>query len=222
MMIFKNRQEAGQKLAEALKDYKNERGTIVLALPRGGVVIGFEIAKALGLPLDIIVSRKIGAPENPEYALGALAETGEVILNEEETKYLNQDWLKKEIEKEKQEAQRRLNLYRPGSPLKIKNKTVILVDDGLATGYTLEAAVASIKVRQPKEIIVAIPHGARDSIERIKKKVDKVICLYSPLVYWAVGAHYQEFPQVSDQEVIKLLEMAKEINKSKGRQGKID
>lgn len=204
-MIFKNRQDAGQKLAETLQNYKNAPNTIVLALPRGGVVVGYEIAKALNLPLDIVVPRKIGAPGNPEYAIGAIAETGDAILSEEEVRYVKKEWLKQAMEEEKKEAQRRLITYRPGPPPDLKNKTVILVDDGVATGFTMRAAVASIKARQPAKIIVAVPHGAQDSLEKIKSEADEVVCLYSPAAYWAVGAHYEEFPQTSDEEVIELL-----------------
>jgi predicted phosphoribosyltransferase len=204
-MLFKDRQDAGKKLAEALKKYKNASETIILALPRGGVVVGFEIAKALNLPLDIMVSRKIGAPGNPEYAIGAITETGDAILNENEIKYIDKEWLKEEIKKEKKEAQRRFMIYRAGSSLQIKNTTVILVDDGLATGYTMRAAITSIRNRKPAKIIVAIPHGAKDSIEIIRNKADEVVVLYKPIIYWAVGNYYKEFSQTSDEEVIKLL-----------------
>jgi predicted phosphoribosyltransferase len=204
-MLFKDRQDAGKKLAEALKKYKNASETIILALPRGGVVVGFEIAKALNLPLDIMVSRKIGAPGNPEYAIGAITETGDAILNENEIKYIDKEWLKEEIKKEKKEAQRRFMIYRAGSSLQIKNTTVILVDDGLATGYTMRAAITSIRNRKPAKIIVAIPHGAKDSIEIIRNKADEVVVLCKPIIYWAVGNYYKEFSQTSDEEVIKLL-----------------
>jgi predicted phosphoribosyltransferase len=209
IMLFKDRQDAGKKLAEALKKYKNAPETIILALPRGGVVVGFEIAKALNLPLDIVVSRKIGAPGNPEYAIGAITETGDAILNENEIKYIDKEWLKEEIKKEKKEAQRRFMIYRAGSPLQIKNTTVILVDDGLATGYTMRAAITSIRNRKPAKIIVAMPHGAKDSIEIIRNKVDEVVVLYKPIIYWAVGNYYKEFSQTSDEEVIKLLSKIK-------------
>ncbi|MDP3244502.1 MAG: phosphoribosyltransferase family protein [bacterium] len=204
-MMFKDRRDAGKKLAEALKKYKNAPDTIVLALPRGGVVTGYEITKALNLPLDIVVPRKIGAPSNPEYAVGAITETGQAILNEEEIKDIEKEWLEKEKEKEKKEAQRRLMVYRTGPPLVIKGKTVIIVDDGVATGYTMRAAIASIKIRKPAKIIAAVPHGASDSIKLIKKEADEVVCLFAPVWYGAVGSFYENFPQTTDEEVIKLL-----------------
>lgn len=212
-MRFKNRTEAGKKLSEELKRYQNIANGIVLALPRGGVVVGYEIAKALNLPLDIVVPRKIGAPSNPEYAIGAITETGDAILNDDEVKHLNRAWLKEEMEKEKKEAQRRLSAYRRGGTTVIENKTVIIADDGIATGYTMRAAIASVKGRKPSKIIIAVPHGAKDSLDAIRREVDEVVVLYEPLMYWAVGAHYQEFPQTSDEEVIDLLSKTKNFGK---------
>lgn len=203
--MFKNRQEAGQQLALALQKYKDAKDTIVFALPRGGVAVGFEVARTLNLPLDIVVPRKIGAPGNPEYAIGAITETGEAILNEGEVKNVDPAWLTRAMEEEKKEAMRRLATYRLGSPTELIGKTVILVDDGIATGYTMRAAAASIKARQATKIIVAVPNGAADSIARLRQEVDEVVCLEIPMVYYAVGAHYEEFPQTSDEEVIKLL-----------------
>ena len=203
--MFKNRQEAGQRLAQALQKYKNAADTIVLALPRGGVVVGFEIAQALNLPLDIIVPRKIGAPGNPEYAIGAITETGEAILNEKEVESVDRAWLKRAMEEEKKEALRRRTAYRAGPPAELQGKTAIIVDDGIATGYTMRAAVASVKARLSAKIIVAVPHGAADSIAQLRQLVDEVVCLCTPAMYWAVGAHYEEFPQTSDEEVIELI-----------------
>lgn len=209
-MILRNRQEAGQKLAQLLEKYKNNPETLVLALPRGGVVVGYEIAQALNLPLDIIVPRKIGAPGNPEYAIGAITETGEGIFNEEEIKYVDPEWLQKEIEKEKQEAKRRIKVYRGNRPpLNLQGKIIILVDDGVATGFTMRAALFYLKKQKPKKIIVAVPHGAYDSLIKIKEEVDEVVTLFEPKIYWAVGSYYEEFPQVSDEEVIELLNKIK-------------
>lgn len=204
-MIFKDRQEAGKKLAEALARYKNAPETIVLALPRGGVVVGYAIAKDLNLPLDIVVPRKIGAPGNSEYAIGAITETGDAIMNEAEARGVDKNWLKSEMDKEKQEAERRLKTYRPGPSPQVEGKTVIIVDDGVATGYTMRAAIASVKSRKPAKIIVAVPHGAKDSMNVIRGEVDNVIVLYEPEIYWFVGAHYETFLQTSDKEVINLL-----------------
>lgn len=205
-MTFKNREDAGQKLACALKQYKNNKDVVLVALPRGGVVIAYEIAKELNLPLDIVVTRKIGALGNPEYAIGAITEIGEGIFNEDEIARVDKKWLDKEIKKEKQEAERRLKVYRGGKPaLNLKDKIVILVDDGIATGYTMRAAVKSVRVADPKKIIVAVPHGARDTIEVLRKEVDEVICLHIPTFYMAVGQFYEEFEQTSDKEVIAKL-----------------
>lgn len=208
--MFKNRQEAGEKLAQALQEYKDATDTIVLALPRGGVVVGFEIARALNLPLDIVVPRKIGAPQNPEYAIGAITETGEAILNEEEVKNIDQVWLKRAMEEERKEALRRLAVYRAGLPAELQGKTVILVDDGIATGFTMRAAVASVKTRQAMKIIVAVPNGAAESVAKLRQLVDEVVCLETPALYFAVGEFYEEFSQVSDEEVIELLKRAGE------------
>lgn len=207
--MFRNREEAGKRLAEALRAYKNAPNAIVLALPRGGVVVGYEVARALGLPLDIVVPRKIGAPGNPEYAIGAITETGNAIMNEREVRQVDQEWLARTMEEEKQEAQRRLTTYRKGPPPNVAAKTVIVVDDGIATGYTMRAAVASVKARKPAKVIVAVPHGAADSIEQIRREVNEVVVLNIPPMYWAVGAQYEEFPQTSDEEVIELLKNVK-------------
>lgn len=206
--MFKDRKEAGEKLAQALTRYQGAPDTIVLALPRGGVVVGFEVARALGLPLDIVVPRKIGAPGNPEYAIGAITETGEAIFNEQEVKLVDPAWLSAEMKKEKEEAQRRLTAYRAGPPPELENKTVIIVDDGVATGYTMRAAVEGVKARHPSYIVVAVPHGAVDSIALLRKEVNEAVALEVPENYLAVGAQYEEFYQTSDEEVIELLARA--------------
>ncbi|QQG45626.1 MAG: endolytic transglycosylase MltG [Candidatus Sungiibacteriota bacterium] len=205
-MTFKNRKEAGEKLAEALLGFKNAKNTLVLALPRGGVVVGYEISQALNLPLDIVVPRKIGAPSDPEYAIGAITESGEGIFNTRELAGIDQDWFKKEVEKEKKEAERRLKLYRGNRPYsQLLGKIVIIVDDGVATGYTMRAALKSVRGQKPQKIIVAVPHGAKDSLEQLRKEADEVISLIEPEWYGAVGMFYEEFPQTTDKEVIQLL-----------------
>jgi len=211
-MIFKDRIEAGQKLAKALEEYKGQKDTIILGLPRGGVVTGFEIAKALELPLDLVVPRKIGAPGNPEFAIGAITEEGEGIFNEGVIRdyEISKEYITRTVEEEKKEAQRRLKTYRGDRPpLDLKEKTVILVDDGIATGLTVRAAIKSVKNRDPKKIVVAVPCGAKDSIDQIKKEVDEVICLHAPIFFGAVGAFYREFPQTTDEEVIELIKESK-------------
>lgn len=207
--MFTNRKEAGQRLAEALGAYAGKSDTVVLALPRGGVAVGFEAARALHLPFDIVVARKIGAPGNPEYAIGAITETGDAILNEDEARHIDKEWLAQAMAEEKKEARRRLQTYRGGRPaLVLRNKTIIIIDDGIATGYTMRAAVASVKARRAAKIVVAVPHGAADSIERIRREVEEVVALDTPEMYFAVGAHYRDFPQVEDKEVIALLSEA--------------
>lgn len=210
-MIFKDRIEAGQRLAKALEKYKNQKNTIILALPRGGVVTGFELAKELGLPLDLVVPRKIGAPGNPEFAIGAITEEGEGIFNEEIIRdyRISKEYIEKTVEEERKEAQRRLVTYRGERvPLDLVGKTVIIVDDGIATGLTMRAAIKSTKNKDPKKIIVAVPCGAKDSIDRIKREVDEVVCLHAPVFFGAVGAFYREFPQITDEEVIDLMKKA--------------
>lgn len=210
-MIFKNRVKAGEKLAAALGKFKNAPATIIIALPRGGVVVGYEAAKTLNLPLDIIVPRKIGAPGNPEFAIGAITETGEGIFDEMTVGAygITESYLQNEIKKEKAEAVRRLKLYRgTRPPLNLKNKTVILVDDGLATGLTMRAAIKTAKKSGAEKIIVAVPVTSPEAVEIIKKEVDEVIYLEAPAFFGAVGSFYEKFEQTADDEVIDLLKQS--------------
>jgi len=205
-MRFKNRADAGKKLAEALEKFK-EKDIVVLALPRGGVVLGYEIAKYLGAPLDLVITRKIGHPRNPEYAICAIAEDGHVLCNERERRAVDEDWFEKESKREQEEAKRRRKLYLGGKKANIKDKTVVIVDDGVATGLTLRLAILEAKHEESKKIIVAVPVAPRDTAEEIKKTVDEFIALDTPTLYsGAVGAYYDEFDQVSDGEVVKLLD----------------
>ncbi|OGY42076.1 MAG: hypothetical protein A2Y82_02305 [Candidatus Buchananbacteria bacterium RBG_13_36_9] len=212
-MTFEDRADAGQKLAAKLIQYKNQKDALILALPRGGVVTAFEIARDLNLPLDIVVPRKIGAPQNEEYAIGAITESGEGIFNQEAIASLNitKDYLEQTIAKEKKEAQRRLETYRQDRPpLNLSAKAVIIIDDGIATGLTMRAAIKSIREKKAKKIIVAVPVSAQDSLKTIKEEADEVICLHAPLFFGAVGAFYKDFRQTTDEEVIDL--MKKSIN----------
>lgn len=215
-MIYKNRQQAGQKLAEKLNEFKGQKDTIILALPRGGVVTAFEIAKELNLPLDLVVPRKIGAPENEEYAIGAITETGEGIFNQEAIDSLRipKSYLDNKIVEEKKEAQRRLKKYRQDRPpLNLENKIVIIIDDGIATGLTMQAAIKSVKEKKARKIIVAVPVSAKDSIIAIEKEVDKIICLQAPIFFGAVGAFYENFGQTTDEEVIELMKESENFGK---------
>lgn len=207
-MPFKNRQEAGEKLAEQLLVYVDNTDVIVIALPRGGVVLGREVANALNVPLDIVVPRKIGAPDNEEHAIGALTEDGEVVWIEQEKERYGEEILTAIVKRERKESQRRLMTYRKGLPSRVlKNKIVILVDDGVATGYTIRSAIKTIKAEQPQKIIVAIPGGPADTLTLLKKEVDELIVLEIPETFWAVGQLYEDFPQVDDGEVIKLIKI---------------
>ena len=205
-MLFKDQISAGEKLAPALSGYKN---AVILAIPRGGVATGFGLAKKLNLPLDIVVTRKISAPTNPELAIGAVGETkGSLWLNQELVEQLgvSQEYLDQEIKTQKQEIKRREKVYRQGRPAReIKKKTVVLVDDGLATAATMMAAIREIRNCQPRKVAVAVPVAASETISLLKKEADEVLCLETPRLFFSVSQWYQDFKQYSDQEVIELL-----------------
>lgn len=205
--MIRDRHEAGQKLAEKLQKYKGA-SAIVLALPRGGVVVGYEIARNLLLPLDIIATRKIGHPSDPEYAIGAVDGSGTTVFNPTEIASVNEQWLKEETERQKTEAKRRTKLYRQNKkPFNISGKIVIIADDGIATGFTMQLAVKVAKKGKPEKIIVAAPVSPLESIDVIRKEgADEVILIEQPKEFLgSVGAHYEEFEQVEDTEVINLL-----------------
>ncbi len=207
-MIFKNRLEAGQKLAEKLIKYKDQKNILVIGLPRGGLILAQEIAKKINSSLDIVVPRKIGAPNNPEFAIGAITEEGEPFLNEDIIDYykISKEYIAQEIAQEKKEAQRRLKVYRgEKEAISYKDKIIILVDDGIATGSTMLAALAFLKKKKVKKIIVAVPVLARDTIKIIEKEVEELIYLEAPLFFGAIGAFYKEFDQTTDQEVIAIM-----------------
>jgi putative phosphoribosyl transferase len=207
MVFFKGRVDAGKRLAASLKDFSTKKG-IVLAIPRGGVVVGYQIAQALHLPLDVIIPRKIGAPENPELAIGAIAEDGTAILDNQLIKYLGVSAEYVDIEKQHQklEIQRRLKLYRQDVTYpNLQGLDVILVDDGIATGSTMKAALASVKNRGAKTITVAVPVGPPSTIQELQKMADRVVSLYTPEYFQAIGEFYSDFSQTSDEEVIELL-----------------
>jgi len=209
-MRFKDRVEAGKKLAEALEKYRGE-DVVVYALPRGGVVLGYEIARALNAPLDLVISRKIGYPGNEECAVCAVAEDGHMICDRAGASRLDPDWLQSQALKERQEARRRREVYLKGrEPLPAEGKTAIIVDDGVATGLTLILAIEELKHRNPKKIVVAIPVAPADTAERIRDEVDDLVAVEIPEFYLgAVGAYYDKFPQLTDEEVVILMERAK-------------
>jgi Predicted phosphoribosyltransferases len=208
-MRFQDRTEAGKRLAEALAKHRNQEG-IVYALPRGGVVLGAEIAQALRMPLDLIIPRKIGHPTNPEYAICAVAENGEMVCNEREASQVDPAWLRKVFIRERKEALRRRRLYLGSrEPTSAAGKSAILVDDGMATGLTMQAAIRDARTRKPARIIVAIPVAPTDTAQQLAREVDEVVALeMTDFHLGAVGAYYADFPQVTDEEVINLLRVA--------------
>jgi len=207
--MFRNRSEAGSRLAARLDRYKDRNDVIVLALPRGGVVTGYEIARAIGAPLDVLIVRKIGFPYQPELAAGAVAETGSVVLNRDIISMggLSEEAFRPEVDRQKEEIARRIVLYRAGRKLSnLRGKTVILVDDGIATGATMKAAITALRQENIAKLVVALPVGPPETVEVLRTMVDELICLETPLYFMAVGAHYGDFTQVTDEEVVKLLE----------------
>ena len=204
--MFKDRKEAGQLLAQQLIQYR-DKDAIIYALPRGGVVLGLEIAQFLHAPLDLVIARKIGHPDNPEYAVCAVTEEDEPFYNEGEKAVLDPSWLQKEIIKEREEARRRREKYLEGQKHRsARNKIAIVVDDGVATGLTLRSALRSLRKEKPKELVVAVPVVPHELVDILHTEADKVIVLKDEQEYLgAVGAYYQNFPQVSDEEVIELL-----------------
>jgi|TARA_B100001971_G_scaffold187811_1_gene188736 predicted phosphoribosyltransferase len=216
-MIFKNRHEAGQKLAEALKKFKNKKDVIVLGIPRGGVEVAFNIAKTLKVPLSIVVTKKIGHPFEPEFAIGAVSPGGHYSINKEYQAEAGEEYIKNTVREMNSEIKRRYKEYATGKLPELKNKIAIIVDDGLATGYTMLAAIKYAKSKNPKKVIVAIPVAAQDSFEKVKAIVDEVVCLHTPLFFGAVGSFYQEFTQLEDEEVKFYLKESRKIISSQSQ-----
>ena len=217
--MFKNREEAGELLAQELIQFRNDPSAILLALPRGGVTVAYQLSLALHLPLDVLITRKIGAPGNPEYALGAVSETGAVYWNREALLGLSltERQLSAAVQAQQKEVTRRVALYRQGRPFPdLNDRTVILVDDGLATGATFFASVATARQGNPRRVIGAIPVGPRSTVEEARKLVDQLIVLRVPDPFYAVGNFYRDFEQVEDREVLQYLNLAEEasINRS--------
>ena len=211
--MFVDRKDAGEKLSIALKKFKDEN-PIVLAIPRGGIVTAYETIKKLGFQWDLIIPRKIGLPHNKEVAIGAVSLDGTYILNEEYIDMLNisQEYIKKEVFEQIEEMKRRLNKYKGNENFpNVKNKTVLIIDDGIATGFTIQAAIKSIKKHNAKKIILAVPVGPQDTISLLEKIVDEVICLHIPYEFYAVGSYYKRFEQTTDEEVINIVHELKNI-----------
>jgi predicted phosphoribosyltransferase len=198
-------------LAGMLREYADRNDVVVLALPRGGVPVGFEVAKALNAPLDIFVVRKLGLPGQEELAMGAIASGGVRVLNRELIRALGipEEVVDQITQEEHRELERREREYREGRPpIDVRGKTVILVDDGLATGSSMRVAAFALRQKQPAQIIVAVPVAARDSCEELESVADKVVCAVTPEPFWGVGQWYEDFSQTSDAEVRDLLRRA--------------
>jgi putative phosphoribosyl transferase len=209
-MSYRDRRDAGRALAERLSHFKGCSDLIVLALPRGGVPVAYEVAHALGVPLDVFVVRKLGYPGQEEYAIGAIASGGVQVLNPFAIDGVSELQLGHIVSRERAELARREALYRGSKPpVDVRGRTVIVVDDGLATGSTMRAAVAALRQRDPARLIVAVPVGAEDTCQQLRSEADEVVCPSTPSPFRAVGLWYQEFPQTSDDEVHRLLEDAK-------------
>src|SRR5918996_526610 len=208
-MIYRDRTEAGKKLAEHLKEYANRPEVLVLALPRGGVPVAFEVANALHTPLDIFLVRKLGVPGHEELAMGAIATGGVRVLNEDVVGYLDipGEIIDAVAADEARELERRERLYRGDRPLPdVRGKTVILIDDGLATGSTMRAAAAALRKQQPARIVVAVPVSAPETCDEFRMEVDEIICAAVPEPFQGVGLWYEDFSQTTDQEVRDLLD----------------
>jgi putative phosphoribosyl transferase len=212
--LFENRWDAGCKLAAKLTDYAGHADVIVLALPRGGVPVAFEVAQALGAPLDIFLVRKLGVPGHEELAMGAIASGGVRVLNKAVTQALNipHSVIDAVAQSEQQELDRREQAYRGGRlPLGLHGKRVILVDDGLATGATMAAAVTGVRAQGAEEVIVAVPTAAPETCEAFERFVNAIICAETPQPFFGVGMWYADFSQTSDEEVRDLLARAAEM-----------
>lgn len=211
-IFFRDREDAGQRLAKELARFKDQQPA-VLALPRGGVPVGFEVARALNAALDVILVRKLGSPITPELAIGAIAESdgGEPVIDEQIVAELDVEktYIDAEIAHQKHEIARRQQLYAAARPaLDIRDMTAIVVDDGIATGATMKAAVRAARRRQPRKLVLAVPIAPEDTIERLRQEVDEVVCLSMPEDFGAVGLFYSDFSPIEDDVVISLLERA--------------
>jgi putative phosphoribosyl transferase len=207
--VFKDRRDAGRQLAIALSKHTHPYPVLVLGIPRGGVVVANEVAEASSAPLDVIMSRKIRAPYQPELGVGAVVDGDHIpVLNEELVRMVGAtpEYLEREIAYQAEEIDRRLRAYRSDRPLpEISGKTVIVIDDGIATGYTFRTALEGLRRKHPSKLIGAAPVAARDSYEMLKPFADELVCLSTPVSFMAVGNWYTDFEQVSDEEVVAIL-----------------
>ncbi|MGD2050046.1 MAG: phosphoribosyltransferase [Chloroflexota bacterium] len=210
--LFDNRIDAGRKLAEALTDYQEDPNVIVLALPRGGVPVAHQVAESLDAPMDIFLVRKLGLPGHEELAMGAIASGGVCVLNESVVAQLENPEvvIDEVVEKEQMELERREQAYRGDRPVpELEGRTVILVDDGLATGASMRAAVAGLRARNPQKIVVAVPTASPETCEQFENEVDEVVCAVTPQPFFGIGYWYDDFSQTTDEEVRHILEEAR-------------
>ena len=207
-MTFADRTEAGQKLARKLGKYAQRDDIAVLGIPRGGLPVAFEIATELGAPLDVFIARKLGVPGQEELAFGAVASGGVRYLDREivESLGIAESDIARVTEQERKELERRENVYRGGRPAqKVEGRTAILVDDGIATGASMEAAIAALRQLRPARIVVAVPVAPQSTCKRLRPKVDDLVCLQAPELFYAIGQFYDDFSQLTDAEVIEML-----------------
>lgn len=207
MEVYRDRREAGRRLSSLLEAYAGP-ASIVLAVPRGGVVVASEICQRLGVPMDLVISRKVGAPGNPEFAVAAVDPDGEIVWEEDRLEYMGipATYVEKQAEVERKEIARRLASYRGDAPMPdLNDKTVIVVDDGIATGLTIRASLRWVKKRLPRLTVLAVPVAPPDATASISEECDVLICPYTPKFFYAVGQFYDVFEQTSDEEVIALL-----------------
>ena len=210
-MLFRDRADAGRQLSSLLQPFAGREDVLVLALPRGGVLVGFEVARTLGCPLDVLVVRKLGVPNHTEFAMGAIASGGIRLVNYDVVRDLriSPRQVEERILYEQRELERREDLYRAGRRApEVRGHVVIVVDDGVATGSTMRAAIAGLRQQDPKEIIVAVPIASRSVGQKLKDIADSVVCLATPADLYSVGEWYRDFSQTTDQEVRDLLSQA--------------
>jgi predicted phosphoribosyltransferase len=216
--MFRDREDAAHKLAAALEEFKS-RKPLVLAIPRGGVVTGAVLARELGSDLDVVLSRKLRAPDQPELALGAISEDGQVHLNRGVVEALGvcEDYLQQEKQHQLSEIARRKRLFRSVRPeAAIAGRTVIVTDDGIATGSTMMAALETVRPQRPRELIVAVPVAPLDRLAAFEERCDQIVCLHSPAEFWAVGQFYEKFPTIEDEDVVELLKSFAPAAKAEG------
>ena len=218
-MIFEDRVQAGQQLAQKLGAYAGKTDVVVLGIPRGGVPVAFEVAKVLRAPLDIFLSRKLGVPGQEELAFGALASGGVRVLDRGLIRELNlsKEEIDRIAETVKKELERRERVYRGDRPpIKIEGKVTLLVDDGIATGSSMRAGIKALRQMKPSRLVVAVPVAPRQTCKRMKSEVDELICVYTPELFYAIGQFYEDFSQISDEEVTELLRRAAQsVNSSR-------